>query len=118
MGLAMYLMEPLSPNPDSMYEEVKKAIELNPKLVEAHIVMGELFLLWPTPTEGDPVASFKEALRLDPDNAWAHYGLGMLHSKSGNHEGLIRQYNILKKLDSELADDLHGHGQMGIQSIY
>ncbi len=50
---------------------------------------------------------FREALRLAPDSAQAHYYLGVTFLAMDNLDGAVREYHALKELDSEMAEALH-----------
>ncbi len=47
-----------------------------------------------------------QAIRIDPDYALAHYNLGLAYHYSNDRDSAIDQYKILKKLDTELANEL------------
>ncbi len=47
---------------------------------------------------------FKEAIRLDPDYADAHYRLGLAYVRMGDKRSARRQRAKLEKLDTELAN--------------
>ncbi|MEK7449517.1 MAG: sigma 54-interacting transcriptional regulator [Planctomycetota bacterium] len=49
---------------------------------------------------------FKDALGLMPDWDSAHYLLGQAYNKIGNRKGALEEYEIIKKLNTELADKL------------
>ncbi len=48
----------------------------------------------------------KEAIRLEPDDAFAHFSLGLTHLMSGNKGAALDEYRTLRKLDRELAESL------------
>jgi tetratricopeptide (TPR) repeat protein len=50
--------------------------------------------------------AFKEAIRLEPDYAGAHYNLGMAYNNIGNREAALEQYEILKELGPDTANKL------------
>ena len=54
----------------------------------------------------DKVELYKLALRLDPDDADAHYNLGDANLHFKDRGSALEEYKILKELDSELADKL------------
>ena len=54
----------------------------------------------------EAIEACKEAIRIDPDYAWAHYNLGLTYLKTGNKDGAQKQYEILKDLDRDSADKL------------
>jgi tetratricopeptide (TPR) repeat protein len=52
------------------------------------------------------VRAYREAIRVDPDFAPAHYAIGAAMLQRGEKIDALDQFKILKKLDSELADNL------------
>ncbi|MCD6405293.1 MAG: tetratricopeptide repeat protein [Planctomycetes bacterium] len=56
----------------------------------------------------DAIAEFKEAIRINPDDAEAHYGLGVAYFKQGNRSAALDEYKILKDLDKDRANRLFG----------
>jgi Flp pilus assembly protein TadD len=52
------------------------------------------------------IASYKEAIRLRPDNPDAQYGLGVAYLATGNDGLAMEEYERLKKLDQKKADFL------------
>jgi tetratricopeptide (TPR) repeat protein len=52
------------------------------------------------------ISSFKNALRIDPEFAPAHYQLGLAYLKNAQRAVALDQYKILKELDEKMADDL------------
>jgi lipoprotein NlpI len=54
----------------------------------------------------EAIKVYKEAIRIKPDFTEAHYNLGEAYSKAKKKKKAIEQYEILKNLDSELANKL------------
>lgn len=52
------------------------------------------------------IESYKEAIRLKPDFAEAHYYLGVVYLKVDDRSNALEEYNILKNLNKELANEL------------
>jgi len=44
--------------------------------------------------------------RIDPDNANAHYNLGLAYFSLNDRDSALEQYKILKTLDTEMANEL------------
>jgi tetratricopeptide (TPR) repeat protein len=57
------------PSLEKAYEEVKRALNLNPQLAAAHLLKGNLLLR--VSRAADAVAEFDEYLRLEPNGAFA-----------------------------------------------
>jgi tetratricopeptide (TPR) repeat protein len=54
----------------------------------------------------EAIEAFKQAIRINPDDALAHYNLGFAYVLLNNQSNAIEQYNILKILDPERANRL------------
>ena len=52
----------------------------------------------------EAIEAFKKSVEIDPDNTEAHYSLGMFYNLSNDRSSAIKQYKILEKLDSEIAN--------------
>ena len=47
------------------------------------------------------------AIRITPDDADAHYNLGLTYAFSNDRDSALEHYIILKSLDSERANELY-----------
>ncbi len=56
----------------------------------------------------EAIQFFKKVISLDPNNALAHYNLGYTYLLLKNKFGALEEYNILQKLNPELAQKLKG----------
>jgi len=55
----------------------------------------------------EAIEAFKQAIRINPDNADAHFCLGCMYVEVKNDRGsALEQYKILKNLDTERANIL------------
>jgi len=52
------------------------------------------------------IEAFKQAVRINPDDAKAHYGLGVTYHLIGDDNSALKEYKILKELDIDLANKL------------
>ena len=52
------------------------------------------------------IESYKQAIRIGPDEADAHYNLGIAYLSLNDRGSAMEQYKILKKLDTEMANEL------------
>jgi tetratricopeptide (TPR) repeat protein len=86
-------------------ESYKEAIRLKPDLADAHVNLAIADLYKARHTEG--IESLKEALRIDPNLAKAHKFLGLAYLAQGKRDQALAQYNILKALDTEMAESLY-----------
>ncbi len=48
------------------------------------------------------------AILLKPDLVGAHYNLGLAYLRIGNREGAVKEYNSLKVLHGDTANELLG----------
>ena len=54
----------------------------------------------------EAIESFKQAIKINPDYAEAHYRIAAAYLQTNNKFCAITHYEILKKLDSKLAKEL------------
>jgi len=52
------------------------------------------------------IAAFKEAIRVKPDYAEAHYNLAITYLILKDENAALREYSVLKNLDQKLANQL------------
>jgi tetratricopeptide (TPR) repeat protein len=52
----------------------------------------------------EEIEAYKQAIRIKPDYAKAHYNLGIVYLILGNKSSALEQYKILKNLDVDLAN--------------
>ena len=50
--------------------------------------------------------AFKQAIRVNPDFAPAHYAIGQVYLNQGDKVAALDQYKILKKLNIDFANQL------------
>ncbi|HEU4434579.1 MAG TPA: tetratricopeptide repeat protein [Pyrinomonadaceae bacterium] len=82
----------------------KESVKLNPDVAEAYYGLG--FSNFRTHRFKDAADAFKKATTLNPQMAKAHYGLSLAYQELGNQKGLLDEYRILERLDSNLAKKL------------
>ena len=85
--------------------QLERAVQLQPKSVDAHIALGIAKL-----RSGDVpggLQSFRAAVRLNPSSAEAHYNLGLALRESGQAEPALAEFATAVKLNPahELRDD-------------
>ena len=94
------------------FEVYKQAIKINPDDAKAHYDLGLAYgesIKWKK-----AIKSYKQAVRINPDYAEAHYYLGVAYIDLNDEEELneklrdsaLEQYEILKSLDPERANEL------------
>ncbi len=82
----------------------KQAIKIRPDLAEAHNNLGRMFASndrWP-----EAIDAYKQAIKIKPDLAEAYYNLGLAYLAIGDKNSALAQYNILKSMNSQFADNL------------
>jgi tetratricopeptide (TPR) repeat protein len=52
------------------------------------------------------INSYKEGVRLEPNNAEAHYNLGMSYYSLNNRNAALEHYRILQRIDPDRATKL------------
>jgi tetratricopeptide (TPR) repeat protein len=56
---------------------------------------------WP-----EAIDAYKQAIKIKPDLAEAYYNLGLAYLAIGDKNSALAQYNILKSMNSQFADNL------------
>ena len=87
-------------DPDKCIVECRRAIELNPKHVSAHILLGVIYY-----------ASYKDmamaeseihkAIELSPQNKWPYYQLGEIYRQAGRADEAVAMYKQALEIDPE-----------------
>jgi Flp pilus assembly protein TadD len=54
----------------------------------------------------EAIEVFKKAVSLTPNDANAHFGLGLSYLSTGNRGPALDEYKILKTLDEDMAGEL------------
>jgi Flp pilus assembly protein TadD len=85
-------------------EAFSQAIRINPNYARAHYNLGVAYGRlgrWP-----EAIDAFSLAIRVKPDYAEAHNNLGNAYLATGDKNSAMAEYNILKYLNSEMANKL------------
>lgn len=87
-----------SKNVQNAFKNAQKAFELDPDLAETHLALG-YFYYWCRLDYGKAIEEFRKAREIQPNNAEAAFGLGVVYRRMGEFENGIQ--NMLKavKLD-------------------
>jgi tetratricopeptide (TPR) repeat protein len=85
-------------------ETYKQEVEKNPDDAFAHYNLGVVY--GESGMYEESIESYKQAIRIDPDDAGAHFNLGDAYLGLNDEDSALEQYEILKSLDSELANKL------------
>jgi Flp pilus assembly protein TadD len=54
----------------------------------------------------EAIQAFKQAIKISPDNAALHFTLGSVYLEAGDKDSAAKEYEILKTLDAEKANEL------------
>jgi Flp pilus assembly protein TadD len=82
----------------------KQAIKFKPDNAEAYYNLGRVFNdqdRWP-----EAIDAYKQAIKIMPDLAVAHNNLGYAYLAIGDKKSALAEYNILKSLNPESANNL------------
>ena len=98
---------------------LRKALEINPDLVEAHTNLGNILediyntgnVLLSNGNLDDAVANFRRALEIEPNLAEAHYNLGNALKKLGQNESAVASYRQALEIKPDYAE---AHGNLGV----
>ena len=86
---------------DKAIAEYRKAVDLDPKMIQAQLNLGISLL------PGDPkgaIAPLQKAIELNYAFERAHYVLGIAEGRSGNAAAAEKEYTVAVKLDPNDAD--------------
>ncbi len=83
-------------------EELKRAINLDSKLVDAHTCLGLVYM--EVREDQKAMYEFKEAIRLDPGSSQAHLGLGNWYYLHGLYDEAMIELKKAIELDSLCED--------------
>jgi choline-sulfatase len=89
--------------------EAEEALRLHPNLVEGHVARG--LALGALRREEDAARAFKEALRLEPDDADALFYLGMVELRAGRAEAAVP---LLSRLVQQAPDYPHARASLDL----
>ena len=86
---------------EQFYQE---ALKYNPKEARAYLGLGRLYAA--QSRVPDSVAAFRKAIELKPKLAEAYFNLGMIYSAVGKKDSALEQYQVLQRLNGDLAKRL------------
>lgn len=81
-----------------------RAVNLEPRFVEAWTNLG--FSYRKAGDNQKALGAYRRALELRPDFKFAHAYVGRLYIAMGNREMAMRHYEILRRLDPAMAEEL------------
>jgi tetratricopeptide (TPR) repeat protein len=83
---------------------LKNSIDLDPKLAEAHLQLGNLYSDQGKYAEAVP--EYMQALELNPDLSDAHYRLGQAYVRTGQKESAQEQLQLYQRIREQHLEDL------------
>lgn len=112
-GLAQ--LESQRPRYDKAEKSFKRALELNPNLLQARFGLGYVYSTQGRDDEAEKV--YRQMLRLVPesDSANIHFSLGVLYLKRGDQSLAQEELRILNQLDQKLAGQLKTQLDAGVK---
>jgi tetratricopeptide (TPR) repeat protein len=96
--------------PKVAVEDLKKAIELDPELAEAHFSLGMAY--HQMDMQELATAEFAKTVEIDPDNVKAHIYLAQDYAAAGEHQKVIEHLSKAAELDDSNAEVLKNLGAM------
>ncbi len=82
----------------------KQAVRLQPNNAEAHNNLGNAY--YKAARYAEAVEAYKAAIAIKHDYAEAHFSLGVAYLTQGNRSAAKAEYDILKNLNPQLANQL------------
>jgi tetratricopeptide (TPR) repeat protein len=92
----------MSGDPDEYINEYRRAIELNPRHVSAHILLGTACYIRYRDAEMAE-AEIRRAMELSPQNKWTYYHLGDIYRHEGRAEDAAAMYERALDIDPGFA---------------
>ncbi|MDH5405514.1 MAG: sulfatase-like hydrolase/transferase [Candidatus Aminicenantes bacterium] len=83
-------------------QELKRALEFNPKILEAHFNLGLVYKRLARYTEA--IEAFKEVIRIKPDFADAYFHLGLAHGSLGRYNEEMEAMKSVVRIKPDYAD--------------
>lgn len=99
--------------PPVAVEDFKKAIELDPKLADAHFSLGIAYHEMEMPEQA--TAEFAKTAELDPNNVKAHIYLAQDYAAAGENQKVIKHLSKAAELDGSNAEVLRALGAMQLK---
>lgn len=83
---------------------LKKGLEIDPGYTGIYCVLGDAYLDLGEVDQAKE--AFDKAIELEPHNPEAHCKMAMYYLSRGDMKGLKREYELLKTLDAQLAEQI------------
>jgi tetratricopeptide (TPR) repeat protein len=75
---------------DKAISEAKRAIEMDPKKIDAYFHLANLYIL--KKDLGKAEQTLKEAIKIDPNSTKAHYALGDFYRRTGKTDIALGEF--------------------------
>jgi protein O-mannosyl-transferase len=85
-------------------ESYRQVVRIKPDYINAYNNLGAVYGKLGRYQDG--IESFKQAVKIKPDSALSHFNLSLAYLDTGDKNSAIEEYEILKTLDTKLADKL------------
>lgn len=102
--LAGYYMD--SGSYEDAIEALRQVVRVEPSDSYAHSMLGDAY--WNCDRYEEAMAAYKQAMKLHVDDPHVHYQIALAYLKMGDKDSALEEYEILKSLDEELANELFG----------
>ena len=89
---------------EGRYDDAVWAARYDPQWATAQLYLGDAYRQMGRNIEA--IVAYKEAIRLKPDNADAHYGLGLSYLALKDRDSAQQEQQALQKLNPEMAAKL------------
>jgi tetratricopeptide (TPR) repeat protein len=96
-------------SPERAREAYRRALELDPGVIDAHVNLGRQFHMAGELGKAEP--HYREAARLAPDDPTPHFNLGVLLEDVGRREEAVHAYRQAILRDPDFAD---AHCNLGL----
>ena len=100
--LAGYYMD--SGSYEEAAEVLNQLVKLDPNDAYAHSMLGDA--CWNCGRYEEAIVAYKQAMKLHVDDPHVRYQIALAYLKMGDKDSALEEYEILKSMDEELANEL------------
>lgn len=101
--LAGYYMD--SGSYDKAVEALNRIVKADPNDAGAHSMLGDAY--WNCERYEDALSAYKQAMKLRVGDPHDRYQIALVYLKMGDKDSAMEEYEILKGMNKELADELY-----------
>ena len=83
---------------------LRQLVETEPNDAHAHSMLGDA--CWNCGRYEEAIAAYKQAMKLHVNDPHVHYQIGLAYLEMGDKDSALEEYEILKNMDEELANEL------------